>query len=292
MGGARYASNISPSESGDESFVSAELENMKQLASDRAPPPKTSPLSSQPPPTSPPTGYFAPHFGSPSHELRSPLHRRPRPPASRSSHGIETLSGPPPALSTQRSYNTTTDSPWRNQPTADSATTPKPLPNRGGTDDSIDSILQASTSNSHDRRYSEPARVKDGLPSLTTTGKYGAAGINHPNNGHLVEEDQDHTLRINGQKLAMRRYMGPGNGDESHQASPEDLFLDLAKEDSVADDTSETMSRTERRLVSVNPPRDAPFYTSPTTKNSLYNTGYGASMMFSMAYALRCDMLR
>ena len=55
-----------------------------------------------PVPRSPPAGsYFAPRPVAPDSEPRSPFNRRP--PASRSSHGIETFSGPPPALSTQLS---------------------------------------------------------------------------------------------------------------------------------------------------------------------------------------------
>ncbi|KAI9703632.1 MAG: hypothetical protein M1836_007402 [Candelina mexicana] len=48
--------------------------------------------------------YFAPQPESSNLEARSPVLKRA--PASRSSHGIETSSGPPPALSTQRSYTT------------------------------------------------------------------------------------------------------------------------------------------------------------------------------------------
>ncbi|KAI9720810.1 MAG: hypothetical protein M1812_002649 [Candelaria pacifica] len=50
----------------------------------------------------PTSSYFAPQPESLGLEVRSPFSKRA--PASRSSHGIETSSGPPPALSTQRSY--------------------------------------------------------------------------------------------------------------------------------------------------------------------------------------------
>ena len=107
-------------------------------------------------PLSPPTGsYFTAQPGSTSIEPRSPAQRRP--PASRSSHGIETISGPPPALSTQRSYNA--ESPWRNPPPTDPAVTPKPIPQRTETDDSIDSVLKIAQSATHDRRYSESSKT-------------------------------------------------------------------------------------------------------------------------------------
>ncbi len=50
----------------------------------------------------PTSSYFAPQPESSGFVARSPFAKRA--PASRSSHGIETSSGPPPALSTQRSY--------------------------------------------------------------------------------------------------------------------------------------------------------------------------------------------
>ena len=54
-------------------------------------------------PTSPSISYSVLRSNNSGSELRSPLAKRP--PASRSSHGIETSSGPPPALSTQRSQS-------------------------------------------------------------------------------------------------------------------------------------------------------------------------------------------
>ena len=58
--------------------------------------------------------YFPQHPRAGSNEPRSPQVRRP--PASRSSHGIATKAGPPPALSTQRTY---TQSPGRTTPPVD-----------------------------------------------------------------------------------------------------------------------------------------------------------------------------
>ena len=313
MGGGKNASNVSPSDS-DESFVSAELENIappttsssssttsrhdKLLTSTTNISPtrnnringrtqRDSTKSSSRIPTS--GSYFAHPPGShPGPEPRSPVQRRPRPPpASRSSHGIETKSGPPPALSTQRSYNNG-DSPWRNQPAAESATTPSPLRKRVGTDDStsIDSILQTSTSISHDRRNSEPPRVRDGAHTNSTTGTYTASGMTYEHNGQLLEEDQDRTLRMSGQRLGMRRYTEPENGD---QASPEDLFLGLAREDSVADDASETMSRTERRRVSEHPCDRVSVYCSGSQGLSVLDT-VCYSHNNTLAYTLRIDI--
>ena len=66
----------------------------------------------------------------------------------------------------------------------------------------------------------------------------------------LLETDEDPTLRINGQKTALSGHSGQRREGQSEHASPEDLFLDLARGDSVVDDASEVMSRSERRRVS------------------------------------------
>ena len=201
-------------------------------------------------PLSPPTGSYFP--AQPASilgpEPRSPTQRRPRPPASRSSHGIETHSGPPPALSTQRSYNA--EPPWRTQPPADPATTPKPLPQRAETDDRFSSVSQTSRSSTHDRRKSEPSRFTDSVRPLSSAGKIAPADMTHQSKARLLEEDEDPTLRINGQRTARSGHSGQGREGQPQQTSPEDLFLDLVRGDSVVDDASDVISRSERRRVS------------------------------------------
>ena len=61
------------------------------------------------------------------------------------------------------------------------------------------------------------------------------------------EDDQDPTLRLNGQHKR-----APAE-NTSQKPPQEDLFLNLARADSVADDASDTMSKVERRRVSSLP---------------------------------------
>lgn len=198
-----------------------------------------------PTPLSPPAGsYFAHQPGASGIEPRSPTNKRP--PASRSSHGIETSTGPPPALSTQRSYNA--ESPWRSPPPTDSQSTPKPISQHHDTNDSIDSILRSTQSSKKDRTYSDPL-----VPAIAGRPKSFAGGgkINSMTarqyDSASFEDDQDPTLRINGRKTADSR--DPRNGRDEQQ-SQEDLFLHLARTNSVVDEAAETMSRSERRRVS------------------------------------------
>ena len=179
-------------------------------------------------------------------EPRSPLQRRP--PASRSSHGIETHSGPPPALSTQRSYNA--DSPWRSAPSTDPATlTPKPHPPREKADDSIAWVSQASRSSTHDRRSSEPSKLTNGARPSSVDDTPVDSMI-YRDGTQVSDDDEDPTLRMNGRKMASNRQSGHERDRWPNETSHEDLFLNLAREDSAIDDTSEVMSRSERRRVS------------------------------------------
>ena len=81
--------------------------------------PHTSPIKIQTPlHSSSGASYFASQPGASGLEARSPANKRP--PASRSSHGVETSNGPPPALSTQRSHSN--DSAWRILPPINTVT--------------------------------------------------------------------------------------------------------------------------------------------------------------------------
>lgn len=196
--------------------------------------------------------YFSAQPGASSGtEPRSPSYRRP--PASRSSHGIETHSGPPPALSTQRSYNA--DPPWRNTHSSDSpTTTPQPLPQSQKADDSIASILQTSHSSVHDRRNSEPSQFANGTRPFSSDSRVPAVSMAHQNGMQALEEDEDPTLRLNGQQNALGRHSLHGRDVWPKEVSQEDLFLNLVRENSVLDDASEVMSRGERRRVSDQSP--------------------------------------
>lgn len=199
-------------------------------------------------PSSPPLSsggsYFTSQPGASGLEARTLQNRRP--PASRSSHGIETLSGPPPALSTQRSYNG--EVPWRKPPSVD-IRGPYPLPtNPSNTTHSIDSVIRLSQNNTNEDSDSSPsiaaraARSKslenDGLMTTMAARKNGQVEI---------EDDQDSTLRMYGKRWEDRRHTGEEGAQEQSMSSNEDLFLNLAKADSVAGDPEESASREERR---------------------------------------------
>jgi len=210
----------------------------RQLAS----PPSSQAQSS---PLSPPAGsYFAPQPGASGLDARSPFNKRP--PASRSSHGIETRSGPPPALSTQRSYNA--DVPWRSQPQTDS-TTKKYLSNG---DETIDSILRSSNSTADEGTDSEHLRLVNGAPrrSSLTRGNLDSMASRLQTHERFVE-DQDPTIRMSSQSLAESSHPPDRQEGRQPQASQEDLFLNLARADSVVDVGEDTMSRRERRRVST-----------------------------------------
>ena len=192
--------------------------------------------------------YFALQPGASGNEARSPSSKRP--PASRSSHGIETFSGPPPALSTRRSYNA--ESPWRNPPSSDSRATHPPVVHSS----SIDSIVRQPNHFTNDPVLGavRPAQSQELL-------KVGG-GTREMDEPHEVqsgsEEDQDSTIRINGHK---GRHIRNDSGQQPSQSSQEDLFLNLARADSVVHDGPELSNKSERkssrlRGSSLQQPRD------------------------------------
>lgn len=263
-----------PSES-ERSFVSAESENTSSRSSkigQSAAATKTAPANFPPspqhtktssdtsdlinrnkilPPSPPrrstitPVGsYFTPQPGASSIDPRSPQSRRA--PASRSSHGIETASGPPPALITQRSY---TGSAWRSPPPTDPRATHPPLNLPLHTNNSIDSVVKlprTTTNEDPGLSQSKPARAAHARPSTSD----GVIKEMEKRKYYREEsdEDKDTTLRINGQlsKDGGRSRLVDAQ-DQSH-SSHEDLFLNLARDDPVVD---EPISRGERRRSRV-----------------------------------------
>ena len=198
--------------------------------------------STSPTPLAPQSGsYFAYQPAASGNEARSPQNRRP--PASRSSYGIETSSGPPPALSTRRSYNA--ESSWRIPPSDPRATRP-PMSHRA----SIDSIVK------------QPHRIANDSVETKTSGGVRSA---HPRNSSVVdggavemdgrhedqsgsEEDQDSTLRINGHRATNGRHTRNDSGQHPSQSSQEDLFFNLARADSeVVEEGPELSNKGERK---------------------------------------------
>lgn len=186
--------------------------------------------------------YFTPQPGASGSEARSPQNRRP--PASRSSYGIETYSGPPPALSTRRSYNA--ESPWRSPPSSDLRVIHPPTVHNA----SIDSVVRQTDHIVNDHiEYNTPedARSERSRQSSTVAGETIAMdGRYDVQSGS--EEDQDLTLRINGHQA--RKYGGftrKESGQRQSQSSHEDLFLNLARADSAVDDGPEPSNGNQRR---------------------------------------------
>ena len=215
--------------------------------------------STEPTPLAPPLGsYFAPQPGAAGSEARSPQIRRP--PASRSSHGIETSSGPPPALSTRRSYNA--ESPWRSPPQSDPRAIHHPTVHSA----SINSIVKQThhTATDHiennDLEGLRPAQLQKssivGGEVMATDGRYEVQSES--------EEDQDPTLRINGNKTETGRHIRNKRSQQQSGLSQEDLFLNLARTDSATDDGPEPSSnriegrRSRLRVSSLQRPRESP----------------------------------
>ena len=196
-------------------------------------------------PPSPPAGsYFPPQPIAFTADPRSPPTKRP--PASRSSHGIETKSGPPPALSTRGSYN---EPLRRNSASAGARVKHPPLTLLSSPIGSIDPSFGLPDG---------PAKQDTRIFSLASSGKLHSRpstsdGImtameayNH--GGSEIEEEKDSTLRIKDRSLQRGTDMTSGNGGTYSQAPDEDLFLNLARNDSTVDEPSK---RSESRRSRV-----------------------------------------
>ena len=197
-----------------------------------------------PPPLTPGGSYFAQQPGASGAKPQSPLNRRP--PASRSSHGIETSSGPPPALSTQRSYNA--DSPWRNSPSFDPRVAPPPLSQRPTTSPSIDTIVKQTYRAANEDSNSSPSNARVARSKSLTDDRTDSTMAGRYKYGRFEEEeDQNSALRMNGNYWEGSRKTKNEDGQDQSFSSNEDLFLNLAKADSVVDEGSELSARRERR---------------------------------------------
>lgn len=188
------------------------------------------------------TTYFNPQPGL-GIDSRSPLSRRQ--PASRSSHGIETSTGPPPALITQRSYTTDSHSKYR--------------PN---TQKSIDSIINSARSTTDEKGSAVASKATSSVrrrPEVTGDKTGSMAEFERRHRGH--NEDHGSTLR-NFDLVATSYPNFPANEkiseratindvDEQTKTSQEDLFLILARSNSLADNAKDITLKGERRRVSL-----------------------------------------
>ena len=202
------------------------------------------PLQAEPSQLSAPVGsYFEAQSGASGLEPRSPLHKRP--PASRSCHGIETLSGPPPALSTHRSYQG--DSAWRYTQPVDLTG----LGRQGKAISSIDALVRAKQPVTDD--YIDPDPNKN-IPSIERLLKQPMPAMNRTaldHNVHHKDEDQgEATLRgADFPQLAFASAQQARPERSELQASQEDLFLNLAHADSPGEGGDENLREKQRRRV-------------------------------------------
>ncbi|KAL8985061.1 MAG: hypothetical protein Q9177_004538, partial [Variospora cf. flavescens] len=191
--------------------------------------------------------YFSSHPGSSGIEARSPANKRA--PASRSSHGIPTTNGPPPALITQRSYQ---GAPWRT-----------PLPNDPPYPPAQYSQAPESTTTLAPRNGLIPktsGAVKSDAMNRSTRDSYDEK-----------EAEDDDTLRTLGgtpksNRASLDAHDGTGRGggyDEDHSySSHEDLFLHLARTETEAENTLET------RTAPSNRASDLGLTSSPSVRTS------------------------
>ena len=209
--------------------------------------PRTSP--SGPSPSQSPSTSFTPTTSitdsipptnTSSCEPRSPLTKNKRAPASFSSHGIETSTGPPPALSTQRSYTTVGPS-----------------------------FAQ------HHSTQSSPAesKLEDQSPKTKNMDRNGF----HRYGEDLLEDDRDRTLRAlegSSEDKGSHGYTGDSadrSGLEQTQNGTEDVFLNIARTNSGGQsDSVEATSRSERRRSRIGQAtqRLSGSFSSPFTRSS------------------------
>ncbi|KAI4123005.1 MAG: hypothetical protein LQ338_005492 [Usnochroma carphineum] len=197
--------------------------------------PSSSPSALPTSTTSPSTtrvSYFSSQPGSSDTEARSPATKRP--PASRSSHGIATANGPPPALITQRSYH---GEPWRNPSPSDQPSLPPDPPQQSQTKGSASALLRQNSTNS---RTNGGAKLED-MNGIAAN--HGAISNAFPHRSPKREEEDDDTLRtLGGTRRPSHSLLSTSNGDghvnaavDDHSySSNEDLFLHLARTDSEA----------------------------------------------------------
>lgn len=188
---------------------------------------------------------------SASSEPRSPHPKRA--PASRSSYGIETASGPPPALSTQRTLSQ--DKLWRSSNSVDPANSnksppqsPEPQPQADAPirqPSSIDAVLksESSTTPTPDKQASPPPPEQERAEKTEKEGEMSTMGTRNGRTNYA--NDLDRTIRGPG-------YINTDSGsrdssNEENTSNNEDLFLNIAKSSSDRRDPS---GRNERRRVS------------------------------------------
>lgn len=262
-------------------------------------------FSAKRPASSPSTPLYSPststHFnqqpGGLGIEPRSPHSRRQ--PASRSSHGIQTSTGPPPALITQRSY--TTDSAWKQSAPLEGSRHSKYRPH---TQKSIDSIINSASSNPDEKASALASKATFSIrrrPEMIGDNTGTMAGFERRHRGH--DEDQDSTLRnfdpvassypnlLANEKRSGRATIN--NADEQTKTSQEDLFLILARSNSLADNAKDDTLKGERRRVSLDSCRSyyifAPSFYKRHLQLNYRGFGHSDDDSYKLTYESTCD---
>jgi hypothetical protein len=195
---------------------------------------------------------FKPQPSSAGSEPRSPHPKRP--PASRSSHGIETATGPPPALSTQRTL--LQDKTFRtlggrssSPPRPFSQQSPPASPKaKSRSSPSIDAILKSDKSNNTatEQRDQSPSVSQQG-PIVDMNRKMSLSSTCAES--YVSDDDRDRaTIAMGRKKLDENAKASSANGNRSRN---EDIFLNIAKSNA---NSQESSAKAERRRVSLEIP--------------------------------------
>ena len=188
--------------------------------------------------------YFAFQPGSSGVEARSPAAKRP--PASRSSHGIETSSGPPPALSTRR--NNPTEQAWRRPATTDppaaySQLTPRALANLDAANTALEAtptfFALGSRSPNEEPQLNPPKGPTESVPNVAGNKMATTTTKAHSNRMKSMEHEEDSTLCDSSVENSRDSNItitddAPGNETRHSHSSQEDLFLNLACADAAS----------------------------------------------------------
>ncbi|MCJ1377917.1 hypothetical protein MMC17_001013 [Xylographa soralifera] len=193
--------------------------------------------------------YFAIYPTTSGTEARSPANKRP--PASRSSHGIETASGPPPALSTQRTTAAYND--WGLPLPSGSSFTSPSLTAKALMGLNAQNSAATETLTGEPPRLPTKARASvDAGASLETDDRERGmvAAVTSP------LDCQSSTLIKDRQWPSSGKDMDTSNNDvgtqgmkeeQQSQSLQEDYFLNLAHTDVAPSEITEAVDRTERR---------------------------------------------
>ena len=208
-----------------------------------------------------PAGSYFALRSSPSgaNELRSPNSKRP--PASRSCHGIDNSTGPPPALSTQRTQPC--ESAWKLSPAEDNTPSyPKLTPRALARLDAANSAevsgfvsTPREDTEGHnnvaaarrDDSHVEESRKEEGM-STTLTEHRSSRSMERDRKRYSLGADRNETSKRLSAHLAQRPQMP---AEDNVPSSQEDIFLALAQTENVDGDTADVLK--ERRRVRFYP---------------------------------------